>query len=390
MAPFTAKVVKERELSENVFDFSWDKDNGLLITPCYKIKLNENGVEYIKDAKTDIYIADNKKVSSFTAWIDGENVSSCGEWNVTINSNIAIANYSGKIGDVPFFLEMKFKGNSPRIDCKTKFEVHNQLIGKIGEKAGLEKSLTVDGHMHESKLCFNLNLCLEKERKMFRDLPYSISEWDGQVRKTEDYWYKKDRIIIDTPVSKEESFESSTYLNGVYWVSLKDENQGLAVMNKGCMGSVVRGNLLSVPLVYSNEYMCGTVILDGVYEDEFAILPFSSALAESELHKKAVSYEYPPVSVSCGDPENVADEFTFAEFDTVGGTVVATAVYPENGDILMRFCNYSDNEAEATVKSKTGIVSAEIDLLGNEIAKVEQGKLKFRPWEIKTVKIILK
>lgn len=388
LAPFTAKVVKENELSENAYAFSWDKDNSLLITPCYKIKLNKNGVEYIKDAKTDTYIADNKNISSFTAFIDGEDVSSCGEWKVTVNTNVAVASYTGKIGSVPFFLEMKFKGNSPRIDCKTKFEVHNQRIGKIGEKAGLEKSLTVDGHMHESKLNFNLNLCLDKDRKMFRDLPYSICEWDGQVRKTEDYWYKKDRIIIDTPVSPEESFESSTYLNGIYWVSLKDKKQGLAIINKGCMGSVVRGNLLSVPLVYSNEYMCGTVILDGIYDDEFAILPFDSALTEGELHKKAVSYEYPPVSISCGNPKASA-EFTFAEVDTAGGTIVATAVYPEEDTILMRFCNYSDNEAEATVKPKIGIVSAEVDLLGNEIAKVEQGKLKFRPWEIKTVKITL-
>ncbi len=389
LPPFTAKIIKQNDSEKEAFAYSWDKNTGLLITPCYEIKLNKNGIEYIKDVKTNANIADNMTTPSFTACIDDNDVSSCGEWTVTLNGNVAVANYTGTIGSVPFMLEMKFKGNSPRIDCKTSFEVHNQRIGKIGDKAGLEKSLTVNGHTHESKLCFNLNLCLDKDRKMFRDLPYSISEWDGQVRKTEDYWYKKDRIIIDTPVSKEESFESSTYINGIYWVSLKDEKQGLAVMNKGCMGSAVRGNLLSIPLVYSNEYMCGTVILDGVYEDEFAILPFGSDLTEGELHKMAVSYEYPPVSVSCGNPEGSEDEFTFAELDTVGGTVVATAVYPEKDVILMRFCNYSDDESDAVVTTKTGVVSAVVDLLGNELAKVEQGKLKFRPWEIKTVKIKL-
>lgn len=387
LPPFTAKVKSCNELSKDTFDYTWDENNGLLTTPCYEIKLNKNGIEYIKDVKTDKLISDNKNIPSFTAYIDDADVSSCGEWEVVIKDNVAVASYNGVIGDVPLFYEMKFRGNSPRIDCKTKFEVHNQRIGKIGDKAGLEKSLTVNGHTHESKLCFNLNLCLDKNRKMFRDLPYSISEWDGQVRKTEDYWYKKDRIIIDTPISAEESFESSTYINGIYWVSLKDSNQGLAIMNKGCMGSAVRGNLLSVPLVYSNEYMCGTIILDGIYEDEFAILPFDSDLTENELHKKAFSYEYSPVSVACGYSEATEREFTFAEFDSVDKTVIATAVYPEDDGILVRFCNYSDNETEAVLKSKTGTVSNEVDLLGNVLCDVTDGKLKFRPWEIKTVKI---
>ena len=89
--------------------------------------------------------------------------------------------------------EMRFGGRDlDRIDCKTKFEVHGEKIGIIGDKMGLEKSITVNGHVHDGKLNFNMNLCMDKNRKMFRDLPYSISEWEGDVRKTEDYWYEKD------------------------------------------------------------------------------------------------------------------------------------------------------------------------------------------------------
>lgn len=290
---------------------------------------------------------------------------------------------------MPYEFRMRFNGNSPRIDCKTRFEIHGEHIGKIGEKAGLKKSLTVNGHMHEGKLCFNMNLCLDKSRKAVRDLPYSISEWSGDVRKTEDYWYKEDLIIIDTPVSKEESFNSTTYVNGIYWFCLRDSEKGLAVMNRGCMGSAVSGNRVSLPLVYSNEYMCGTVMLDGVYEDEFALLPFESELSDAQLHKKAVSYAYMPVvkKLQSGVGEN--NEFTFAELKSDNDAVVMTTMYPENGNILVRFCNYSDSSAECEFVPAKGKICAEVDLLGNELSEVTDGKFRMRPWEIKTLKIEL-
>lgn len=385
LEPFTAKRIPTT--GNKKYEFLWDDKTRELVTPCYRLKLTEAGIAYIEDIKTGHRIFDNGEGELFSAVIEDADCRSKGDWDVLISDFGAVATQKGKIGSVPYSFEMRFNGNSSRIDCKTSFEVHGEHIGKIGEKAGLKKSLTVDGHRHEGKLCFNMNLCLDKNRKMVRDLPYSISEWSGDIRVTEDYWYKDDLIIIDEKVSPEESFNSTTYLNGIYWVCLRDENNGFAVINRGCMGSAVSGNRLSVPLVYSNSYMCGTVMLDGVYEDEFALLPFNSELSDAELHRKAVAYVYAPIVETLEKGDGDLSELSAMKLECEGGEVILTTVYPENGDILARFCNYSDDASECVLSCPFGEVSSEVDLLGNVLSDIKDGKLSFRPWEIKTVKI---
>ena len=381
---YTAKVISAGSTSGCEDKFSWDSQSGILETPNHLIRLTDKGIEYIAypDGKR---IIDNGDSAMFTAHIDGAGCASVGEWKVEKNPCCgAIATYKGKIGSVPFSFEMRFGGmNLERIDCKTRFEVHNERIGIIGDKAGLEKSLTVNGHKHEGKLCFNMNLCMDKNRKMFRDLPYSISEWDGEVRVTEDYWYEEDRIIIDEKVSPEESFESSTYLNGIYWICFDGGDTQVAVFNKGCMGSDVQGNKVSIPLAYSEEYLCGTKILDGIYEDEFAI----SIDNGQTPHKQAIAYAYPPVAIPLEKSDGKLTELEFASL-SADSSVVMTTVYPENGYLLARFCNYSDEKQNLTFSTAYGKITEETDLLGNRIADSD-GELEFRPWEIKTVKIEL-
>ncbi len=386
LAPFTAKRLENPEICRE-FSYFWDCEKGILTTPCYVLKLTDTGIACLDDAKTGRRIFDNGEGELFSAVVEDEYCVSNGKWTVKIRSNGANAVYKGEIGGVYCEFEMCFNGENPRIDCKTKFAVHGEHIGKIGEKAGLEKSITVNGHIHESKLCFNMNLCLENSRRMFRDLPYSISEWNGAIRVTEDYWYKKDRIIIDKDVSPEESFASSTYLNGIYWLCLRDNKNGFAVMNRGCMGAAINGNRVSIPLVYSNEYLCGTKILDGVYEDEFALLSFDASLENAELHKKAVSYAYTPIVEKIGKGNGDLSEFTFADVKCSAGEVILTTAYSEDDSLFMRFCNYSDEFSNGVVKTAAGDVCSEVDLLGNEIKPIKNGELSFRPWEIKTLKI---
>ncbi len=396
---YAAKVIDADAKSGYENDFIWDSASGILEAPDYTIKLTDRGIEYLT-LKNGKKIIDNGNSGTFTAYIEDTDCIANGKWNVKITAYGAVAEYNAQIGSVPFSLEMRFGGkNLNRIDCKTRFELHGEHIGKIGLTDGRSGSKTVNGHKHESKLCFNMNLCLNKSRKMLRDLPYSISEWSGDVRVTEDYWYKKDLIIIDEKVSPDKSFDSTTYFNGIYWVCLKDNETGVAVFNKGCMGASVSGNKVSVPLVYSNEYMCGTRILDGTYEDEFAL--YINETSETELHRQALAYAYPPVAISLNGKNGELQELRFASIkahDVSGTPVMMTTLYPENDYLLARFCNYSDSEQLIAFEPSIGKLTSETDLLGNEIKAVEASdnsghgsefNLKFRPWEIKTVKIEL-
>lgn len=383
----TAKVISADSESNCENNFSWNPDTGVLKTSFYSMILSENGIKQIaysdKDGET---VIDNGDNAMFTAHIDGVDCESKGSWSVADTSCGVVAKYEGNIGSVPFSFEMRFGGTVfSRINCKTKFEVHGQKIGIIGDKAGLEKSITVNGHKHEGKLNFNINLCMDKSRRMYRDLPYSISEWSGDIRVTEDYWYEKDRIIIDEKVSPEESFNNSTYLNGIYWICLKDDNNSIAVFNKGCMGSDVQGNKVAIPLVYAEDYLCGTKMLDGIYEDEFAISIGDDTI--NEIHEYSLEYAYPPVAVPL---EKCNGELTNLEFASCAGSanVVLTTIYPEENYLLARFCNYSDYEECIEYKPSFGKVVAETNLLGNALSDSD-GNLRFRPWEIKTVKIEL-
>ncbi len=390
LPPLTAKsfALQETE-NETTSDFIYyNEKDGELLTPVYKVRLNENGIVGLWDRKTHAMLFGNENGALLTAWVDGEDCRSIGTWTVKTTEHSAVCVQEGNIGAVKFRFEMRYCGNSARIDCKTTFEIHGNKVGQDGITQGRPASLTVNGHHHEDKLCFVADLNLNNDRRMFRDVPFGFAEWDGQLRKPEAYWYPDDLILVDTPVSAEESFNATTYLSGTYWVALRDESKGLAVFNKGCMGSAVSGNKLHIPLMYANLYLCGTKMLDGVFEDEFAILPFTADTTETEIHKQSMLYNYPPVVTTLAKGNGDRTELTIADFNDTDNSVVLTALYPENGHLLARFCNFADHPATADYIPTVGKVTAETDLLGNEKSPSDGKNLTFRPWEIKTIKIV--
>ncbi|MBR3809141.1 MAG: hypothetical protein IKK46_02425 [Clostridia bacterium] len=389
VSPFTIKrfTLKNIDIEENKL-FFYNEGTCELTTPCYKIKLTENGIAYIKDIKTEKTIFGNNTGELFTGNINGVDSISKGEWQVEVHNNSAVATQKGEIGSIPFEFTMNFSGKSRRIDCKSRFTMNNELVGRTDVTQGRPVPFTLNGHHHEDKLCLSLNVNLSNNRKMFRDLPYSISEWNGALRKTEKYWYPNDDILIDVEVSPEESFNNTTYFHGIYWLCLRDNENGLAVFNKGCMGAALNGNHLLIPLIYSNEYMCGTRIIEGEFENEFAIMPFSSEMSNIDLHKAALCYVQPPVALTAPKGNGNLSDATFFDYKTENQEIILTALYPENDYLLARFCNYSDENSSAEISSVFGEITTETDLLGNELKPVTKGKLEFHPWEIKTVKIV--
>ncbi len=384
LPPFTAKsyILKEKKKALKP-SFCWSENDGILTTPNYEIKLTCGGIAYIKDTRSGKTLCDNGNGELFTGFVDNNEYSSNGVWDVKIYSCSATAIQKGKIGSIPYEVQMQFNGNEKRIDFKTTFDIQGQKVGRTDITHGKPAALTVNGHHHEDKICFVINPCLKKDRKMFRDLPYAVSEWNGALRKTEEYWYPDDKIILDVDVSPEESFNSTTYYHGIYWVSLKDDINGIAIFNKGCMGAAVSGNRVHIPLIYSNEYLCGDRILNGIFENEFSVFPFESDLSETDLHKKAVSYTYTPTATVLPIGNGVMTDFSFASIKD-NKNVILTALYPEENHILARFCNYSDTEE--TIGFKMGKTKFETDLLGNELNALTD-TITFKPWEIKTIKI---
>ncbi len=392
LPPLTAKslpALKEADTAAEVF-FSFSPD-GKLTTPFYEIILTDDGIKSLTDKRNGKAVVNNENGELLSAFINGEFRKNESSFKVTVNKFSADVIYTGNIGSVPFTFTMTLFSSSPRIDCRLECTVDEKdRIGNTDITEGRPVPLTLNGHHHHDKLCFNIDLKLDSSRKMLRDLPFSIAEWDGQLRLTEEYWYPDDRILVDTPVTPEESFNGRTHLQGVYWIALKDSENGVAVLNRGSMGSSVEGNHIYIPLIYSNEYMCGTKILDGTFVNEFSILPFiTESTADTDIHKAAMQYNYPPEVHLMKKGDGCLKEYRIADFECDNKGVILTSLAPENGSLTARLCNFSDETASAVFVPEKGTVTTETDLLGNPTAHVRDNVLNFSPWEIKTVKIQL-
>ena len=369
-------------------EFSWDAKTGTLTTPLYRIRLTGKGIASIADTNGKLFV-DNGEGKLFQGYVeDVDCTSSEDAWRVTTGAHCATAVKTGTIGGIPFRFEMVLHRGNPRIECSASFEIHGQRIGRTGVTKGLAIDHNVNGSVHEEKLCFVLDACVDKNRRMVRDLPYTISDWDGQVAKPEPFWYEGATVLVDQKVSAEESFNSVTYLQGLYWLALRDGKQGIAVMNKGCMGSAILGNEVRIPLMFANEYPCGTRMLDGTFDVQFALYPFDADVSDVAVHRQALTYAYPVVCHTIPAGNGDLEKLTMANFSSGSESVILTALYPEDGALYARFCNYSDESASAAFTPTFGKVTAETDLLGNKLAD-SAGQMEFHPWQIKTLRIEL-
>ena len=369
-------------------EFSWDAKTGILTTPLYRIHLTGKGIASIADRDGKLFV-DNGEGKLFRGYVeDVDSISSEEPWRITTGAHCATAVKAGTIGGIPFRFEMVLHRDNPRIECSASFDIHGQRIGRTGVTKGLAIDHNVNGSVHEEKLCFVLDANVDQNRRMVRDLPYTISDWDGQVAKPEPFWYEGATVLVDQKVSPEESFNSVTYLQGLYWLALRDDKQGIAVMNKGCMGSAILGNEVRIPLMFANEYPCGTRMLDGTFDVQFALYPFGAEISDVAIHRQALTYAYPVVCRAIPAGNGDLEKLTMASLATGSESVILTALYPEDGAIFARFCNYSDDSAAATFSPAFGKVTAETDLLGNKLAD-SNGQMEFHPWQIKTLRIEL-
>ena len=390
LPPLTARAIRLDPAPSAVpaGDWSYDEASGLLKTPRYRIKLNERGIVFLEDA-SGRRLADNGDGALFRGWIEDRDTASTGKWTVTLAAHSAEAVQTGEIGGIPFTFTMRLARGTDRIDCSAWFDIAGQHIGRTGVTKGILSDHVINGFVHEEKLRFVLDLCLDRDRRMVRDLPFSLSDWNDQIPLPEPFWYEGRLVLADRPVDHETAFATPTYLQGVYWLALRDRTGGVAFFNRGCGGSAIEGNRVNLPLIYANDYFCGTVMLNGRFGGEFALFPFGTGESDAAVHREALAYEYPVLTADAARGNGRLVNFEAARLDARGGEVILTALYPENGAMVARFCNYSDEAAGADFVPSAGRVTAETDLLGKVLRETDGTALSFRPWEIKTLRIEL-
>ena len=163
-------------------------------TPLVEVTFDPNGgIRSMTDAQNGVALLKRaKRFGLFAGRIDGQDSQSCGTWSLTCARDglpRATARQVGFIDSIPYELEMKFSADTPRIDCRSRFNFNGQQIGLLSDNKGRDHT---SGFVHEHKLRFKMFPNVTEQAVAARDLPFAVAE------------------------------TSDRYVNGTYWTAMAD------------------------------------------------------------------------------------------------------------------------------------------------------------------------
>jgi len=320
-------------------------------TPHWRIRLNpEGGLLAIEDRRSGrSFLKAGQRSGFFAGRIEGTDCESKGKWTLTA----AMAREEGSIGGIPYTLELALRADSPRLDFNAKFHISGQRIGTLSENKKDGRS----GFIHETKLRFKLFPAVGEGAVGVRDVPFGATE------------------------------TSDPYVEGIYWTALSDGRAGVAVFNRGTMGSVREKNGgFSVPLAYAMYYIWGTRMLDGEFPYEFALYPFEGEWGRADLHRKALEYNFPLVAISTAPGDGrFGRELKILE--AASPEAIVTALYTVGGKTYARVFDHEGRAGRVGLRYLKGRARlVEVDLAGREMGAVTL-PLALRPCQFRTVRI---
>jgi len=350
-------INKTKQLEQMAKTLEFDKQKLLITTPFWIIRLNKTGgISEITSRATGRQMLKNNRSGYFAGVINGQSVESAGQWDldtVLISNNQLTLHEEGNIGAIPYRLEMKLNSASPVIGFIAKFHFNDEKIGRLSDN----KREVVSAFLHEEKLRFKVFPALGIGTTGIRDLPFTIAE-------TED-----------------------KYIEGNYWTALADGHSGMAIFNRGNMGSVHESDdSFSLPLAYSMTYIFRTIILNGDFKYEFALYPFEGKWPEAGLHHKALEYNFPCIAANT-DKGNAKSGNQIQLIDISAPNIILSAFYTKGGNPYMRFYESAGSKSELILKNLRGANDfMEVDLRGKEHGRVTSSLL-FKPWQIRTIRL---
>lgn len=329
-----------------------------LTTPYLDIHLDpQGGIASLHDRKSGApLITDGKRSAFFAGLIDGKDSESHGKWTIEIageDAPWAIAREYGFIADIPYTLQLTFRADSPQIDCRADFRFDGQKIGQLSNQV----RDAVSAFVHEKKLRFKVFPAVGNNASGVRDLPFAIAETD------------------------------SRYVEGVYWTALTDNKTGLAIFNRGTMGSVREADGgFSVPLAFAMYYIWGTRMLASEYSYEFSLYPFEGEWRKADLHRRALEYNFPAPFIK-GSPGTGPWSDELRPLDIGSENVILSSLYSQDGRSYIRMYEYQGRGGTARIHAmRGGTRLKEVNLLGIGNADVTESPT-FRPWQIRTFRV---
>ncbi len=337
LAAYSLKAAKtnlfaEDAVSEALVRITTNANATAITTPFHEATLHsDGGLASLVDRKTGKQLLKpGFRSMCFAATIDGQQNQSKGRWSLPAtrgDAPLLTAREDGFIGSIPYTFELTFHSETARLDGRVNFHISGQKLGRVSDNQ--------------------------------RDaLPFAIAE------------------------------TTNRYVEGNYWTAVGDGVTGLAVFNRGAMGSVRETDgSFSVPLAFAMYYIWGTRMLDGDFAYEFSLYPFAGEWRRQKLHERALEYNLPFVAVS-GLPGTgrMGDEVGLVEAGSE--QVILSALYPERGRVLARLyeCQGRGGEAKLALRGRPARIVT-TDLLSGHATPAD-ATLRFRPWQIRTLQIM--
>jgi hypothetical protein len=335
-----------------------DAERLRVTTPFLDVRLDPHGgIASLVDKRTSTaLLAPGKRSGFFAGRIGGKDWESQGRWTLHQAGGgrpWATAREYGFVGDIPYSLEIHFRPETARLDCRVSFHFEGEKIGRLSDDPRDAWSAFV----HEDKLRFKLFPATGPEAIGARDLPFAISE------------------------------TTNRYVEGIYWTAVADHHKGLAFFNRGTMGSVREPDGgFSLPLAYAMYYIWGTRMLTGDFTYEFAVAPFAGEWRQAELHRHALDYNFPVVFAS-GQPGAGTLGDTVQPLALGSGHILLSALYPENGQVYARLFEYAGQIGETSITCRNGQARLQMtDLLGHG-EQPASNPIALHAWQFRTIEV---
>jgi hypothetical protein len=347
----------------------WQREPAdLLVTPHYEAAWGPaGGIRLLVDRATGKHLWTPPRTSgTLAALVDGRDcVSLLKTRQVHISPEKAVLVEEGEIGSIPYHMQWTFYAHTRRIDWHAEVDIHGQRIGRPRDPNGPsspenspdnQSEVVTAWNDHEHKLRLRLYPYQGPFTTGMRDLPFHTAE-------TED-----------------------RYLQGLYWTAASDGEVGLALFNRGLMGSVREPDgALSSILAFSLPYVWRTCILDGTYSYDLGILPFLGDWQAAGLQRQALEYNFPLVVSALESEGAILGERWSPYAGTVQGEALLSALYTKAGKMYWRFYENAGKKANISIEW----LGKPIDFTLTDLRENPQGSvgqlLSLRPWQVQTV-----
>ena len=255
---------------------------------------------------------------------------------------------TGKVGPLSYTLGWFFPQHGRRIECHIAVRFNGERIGSPTTQRNDSRSC----FLHEEKLRLRLFPAVATGAIGIREVPFGVSQ------------------------------TARAYVEGIHWTALADEHGGLAIANRGTMGSVREADgAFSVPLAFTADYVWGAEILCGQREWDLALIPWEGNWETARIQRQALEFAFPLVAV----PGTLAGESPdFLRIDAPD--LCLSACFVANGHGYARLFNASARECRVPGDQWRGVLREAVDLRQRDLATA--GPLTpLRGWQFQTYRL---